>query len=554
MLTMFKSKSSFPIRDILGVFLVATIPLVNYLKHAEYSLVSPEILIIYGLILIQAFIFAYLMIPGGAPLRVFIYGALAVLVVDVQTDWITTIGLRLLLNILFFGGLFWILRRRLTSFIIVVAGAVLLSTLVLPGGDGVVRTGEPGPRPDDDPDLPFILHLILDEHIGVEGIPAEFDPEGRYSTSLREFYLDQDFAVYGRAYSKYLATQESVPNLLNFSSSGDPGYFFDGGFHPNVLLENNAWFDLLHDRGYRIHVMENNFMRFFNPGDQGFNPHGDTRLHYYWRSLKPVEMLDVHPAKKIPFLLGGFFKRSYFLSRVQGTYSNIQSSQMASGFLPSLEVKVEFPGQKAALDALGILEEQLQGAGPGQVFFAHIMLPHTPYGLSPDCGFELRPDKWLSNYDRKLIPRFNTPESRALRYPLYLDQLSCLQSRLERMFQILRDKGLWDDCMIILHGDHGARICQWVPDAYADEKVLPTDYLDCFSTLFAVKSPHVAPGYFRNMLPLDHLFTRLMRDERLPDDPVLEASPWVYFQHKDIVLEKHPMPHFANGKIVSGSP
>ena len=152
MLTMFKSKVSFPIRDIIGVFLVAAIPLVNYLRNAEYSQVSPEILIIYGLILVLAAIFAYLMVPGGSPLRIIIYGALAVLVVDVQTDWITTIGLRLLLHSLFFGGLFWILRRRLTSFVIVVAGAVLLSMLVLPGGNRVIRSGEPGPRPGDDPD------------------------------------------------------------------------------------------------------------------------------------------------------------------------------------------------------------------------------------------------------------------------------------------------------------------------------------------------------------------------------------------------------------------
>jgi len=122
------------------------------------------------------------------------------------------------------------------------------------------------------------------------------------------------------------------------------------------------------------------------------------------------------------------------------------------------------------------------------------------------------------------------------------------------MFQILKDKGLWDDCIIILHGDHGSRIYQWVPDEYAHENVGPTDFLDCFPTLFVVKNPNIAPGYFRNMLPIDHLFASLMRDEGLPDDPLLEASPWVYFQHKDIVLEQHAMPHFANGRVDSGTP
>ena len=40
---------------------------------------------------------------------------------------------------------------------------MVLVTAVLPGEERVTKAGEPGPRAGDNPDLPFVLHLIIDE-------------------------------------------------------------------------------------------------------------------------------------------------------------------------------------------------------------------------------------------------------------------------------------------------------------------------------------------------------------------------------------------------------
>jgi hypothetical protein len=487
--------------------------------------------------------------------RIIIFAWLAVLIVDVQTDWITTLGLRLLLNSIFFGVLFWFLRRHLTRLVVIAAGLMVLVTVLLPGEKTVTKTGDPGPRDGDNPDLPFVLHLVLDEHIGIEGIPVEFDPEGEAAAELRDFYLGQSFAVYGRAYSRYYSTRESLTNMMNFDSVGVPAHFLGEVSEQGIIFQDNPWFDMLHEQGYRFHVLESDYMRFFDPGETGVNPYGDTRMAYTAATLKPVETADLTTVQKIPFILSTYFTRSYFLKLVGSAYTDLSFSNLGGTMaLPRWDLHGNYPGALATLQVMDLFTDQLRQAGPGQAFFAHIVLPHSPYGLDRDCQPELQPGKWLLTGDKRLVPRTNTPKSRALRYPLYLDQVFCLQSRLDAMFQILKDKGLWERAVVIIHGDHGSRICLWPPIPSMKDKLAASDFMDCFSTLFVVKGPGIEEGYNRQLLPLDHLFGRLFRDGIPPGDPELENNPWVYLQDMDKLMVKQPMPPFAHGRTLDGTP
>ena len=537
--------------DVAGVFLAAVLPILIFLKHSDYSLHSPEILALFALILVFALVCGLVMIPGRNPARVFIFTFLALLVVDVQTDWITTVGLRLLLNTIFFGVLFWLLRRYLSRLIVVIIGMMVLVTAVLPGYEGVENVGDPTSRPDDDSDLPFVLHLILDEQIGIEGIPAEFDPEGEIAAEVRDFYLDNSFSVFGRAYSRYGSTAESIPNMLNFACAGEPDHFLDEAFEAGILLRQNAWFDLLHQQGYRIHVLESSHMRFFDPGDDDANPYGDSRIFYDAHSLKPLEMAELPVSRKIPFILNSYFSLSYFLKNFSTAYTGLSSSGLGKAMaLPYWEMTGAHPLHIATMQAMDTFEDQLRNAGPGQAFFAHILLPHSPYGYHRDCQMEMDSSKWLLHANRQLGNRINTPESRALKYSLYLDQMFCLQSRIETMFQILEENGLWEKAIIIVHGDHGSRISEWPAAPVTRDQVGPADFLDVFSTIFAVRGPGIQGEYHEDMLPIDHLFSRLIRD-RLPwQDADLKNEPWVYMEGAEKFFEKRPMPRFSHGRIL----
>lgn len=537
--------------DVAGVFLLAVLPLVIFLKNAEYSLLAAESFVIFGLILGFALLCGLLLVIEGKIFRIIVFTFLAILVVDVQTDWISTLGLRLLLNVIFFGGLFWLVHRHLSRILVLMVGLMVLATVVMPGHRAVSNSGEPGSQPGDDPNLPFVLHLVLDEQIGVEGIPAAFDPDGSAADELRDFYLDRSFTVFGRAYSRYGSTRESMSNMLNFDHAGISEQYLGGDFTAGDLLGENAWFDMLHGQGYRIHVLESSHLRYFNPGEDGVNPNGDTRLTYDVHSLRPLQETNLTVEQKIPFILSTYFKESYFLKNIGLAYTGLATSKSGKVLgLPAWELDGNHPVHIATMEVIDSFTEQLKQAGPGQAFFAHLMLPHSPYGFDRDCQMELRPGHWLLSKDKRLGTRYNTQESRALRYPLYLGQMFCLQSRLETMFAILEEKGLWEDAIVVIHGDHGSRISQWPPAPVCKSNVSSQDLVDSFSTLYAVKAPGLEAGYHRDLLPIDHLFSRTLRD-RLPwEDTKLENQPVVYLQGVEKTLEKHPLPSFAHGRIL----
>ena len=534
--------------EIAGFFLFLVLPLLIYLKHQDYSLLAPEVLSIYGLILVFSVVFRLAVLPGKTPAYVITLTVLSVLAVDIQTELITTVGLRLLLFTTFFGALFWFMRRQLPRFIVAVAGGIVLATVLLPSAHQASSIGEPAAR-DDDPDLPFVLHLILDAQIGVEGIPMQFDPDRKFADQFRDFYLDNSFRVYGRAYSRYCHTRISIPNLMNFTASAEPNPFWKGKYQVGMLMQSNLWFDYLHDLGYRLHILESDLIRYFDTDETGTNPYGDSVQRYDIMTIKPIEKAPLPFLQKVPFILSTYLNLSWILQPVAAGYTDLAFSDLGRTLrLPQWDLLGGYLGSLSAFQALDVFTEQLGQAGPGQAYFAYLLLPHSPFGLDQDCGMDWRPSRWSMSMIDDVRPRYNTHDTREQRYYRYLDQATCLQSRLESIFQILQEKGLWEDAIVIVHGDHGSRIAHMLPRVSTLDDVVPTDFLDAFSTHFAVKAPGIEPGYDRQMFPIDYLFKRTVRDGEIPDDSELDANPFVYLHNSGKDLVKHPLPEFSHGR------
>lgn len=100
-------------------------------------------------------------------------------------------------------------------------------------------------------------------------------------------------------------------------------------------------------------------------------------------------------------------------------------------------------------------------------------------------------------------PLPNDRESRARRYGLYLEQMRCLYRKLYAMFQAWQK--VFDRATIVIHSDHGSRIYQHHLNAYSQPELSEADYIDSFSTLFAVKGSRHPPGYDRRVAPLERL-------------------------------------------------
>jgi hypothetical protein len=70
----------------------------------------------------------------------------------------------------------------------------------------------------------------------------------------------------------------------------------------------------------------------------------------------------------------------------------------------------------------------------------------------------------------------------------------------------IKQAGLFEDSIIIVHGDHGSRFSIHYPSLNNLDAMAPDDYLDCFSTLFAVKRPNLPSGRDVASRAVDELF------------------------------------------------
>ena len=113
--------------------LLLLLPFLVFLRHNDYGILSPEIATCTLLILLAGFFWSLLMGLGQA-VRIVVTTFLIVLLIDVQTEWLTTVGLRLLLNVIGFGLLCWLMRRVLSRAVVVVVAAMTLATILQPPG------------------------------------------------------------------------------------------------------------------------------------------------------------------------------------------------------------------------------------------------------------------------------------------------------------------------------------------------------------------------------------------------------------------------------------
>jgi hypothetical protein len=102
------------------------------------------------------------------------------------------------------------------------------------------------------------------------------------------------------------------------------------------------------------------------------------------------------------------------------------------------------------------------------------------------------------------------------------------------------------DAVIILHGDHGSRMNIVVPDN--SEPLVPSDFRDAYSTLFAVKSPTVPAGNDGRPVAVGCLLAAVLESEftSASPDPSCNAEHQVFmvpFQEDVIAISAVAAPY-----------
>ena len=513
--------------EYLAAPLVLVTPFVLFVTYHEYRLLSPEILWCV-LILVGIGLMASVVTLLGGMARVLISAGLLTFYLEVQIDWLTP--RMIAATYLGLVPVCWLLRRHVWELMAGFSTVTVVLTLAFPestriGENASVQEETTAPAAT----LPPLLHIVLDEHIGVAGIPTDISGGRALRTALVEFYEGNGFRLFGRAFSQYVNTRDSMSNLLNLTSEDRSAVYFvnqTGDYYLPV----NAYFRILSERGYVLRVYQSDYLRFCEAEDVRVA----SCLQYRSNSIKSIEGVPLGTARKTVFILRNFLRRFTTLEYLRMRYRRrLRPWLLDSGFAPA--DWPPGPGVMAitAFPVIDRLREDITKSPNGTAFFAHLLTPHAPYVYDADCELRLEGSQWLWP---EVAPT-NTPASRAELYPDYFEQVNCVTQQLQGLFDALKVAGVFDEATIIVHGDHGSRI-----NLGSDqERLTPSGVVERFSTLFAIKSPQVTPGYDEHMSPLQDLLASAVGLDPVVDDPASVFSGTTVSGR----LRSVPMPSFG---------
>jgi hypothetical protein len=514
--------------DIAAPVLLLVTPAVIFLSSQNYPYFSLEAGAFLGVLAGLGILLGGWFTSGGRWVGIGLIAVLATLFVDAQFNKALA-GAGIYWSVVRLAGVFilaavlaWVLSTHLATIVVAVTATALAATVLVPPEVPFpdTRTAQPGGPPNKD--LPLIVHLVLDEHIGIEGIPQSIDGGGALKSSLKKFFSDKGFRVFGKAYSNFFSTHLTLANLFNGGPlRSDIVGDSDDAFR--LKMDGNRLFERLGKRGYQIKVYQSDFMDFCG----GRNNSTVFCYSYPCCTLKNLEDLALPFVDKAVVIAGNYLDPMISYRIVRRAYRWLVHVGLPMARWPWEELRL---APLTAFDVVERVQGDLAKASGGEYYFAHLFLPHFPYVYDGECRLR-RPSAWLSRWSQEGLDRDrwgtagnmgaskNTPPTRRLRYQRYFEQTRCLYRKLDALFESLRRSGRFADAVIIVQGDHGSRIPLDDPDSGRSQPLGDGDKVDSFSTLFAVKAPGVAPGYDLRLISLQTLFNHLVgsRFRSVPD-------------------------------------
>jgi hypothetical protein len=529
-------------------FLALLTPFTVYVADRGYPLMSPEVLLILAAMLCISTMIGLVRSVGGSRTYAISVSGLLIAGADYLFEWVTHGSI--FLSLVMFAVFVALVRRfeHTTTLVVTAFLCVFVVSTLLRNGS----THESSPvsvvmdvdgRTDGPPRL---IHLILDEHLGIEGIPTDSDYARELKQKIKHFYHRYGFELFGGAYSRYWQTVDSIPNLLNFSTENVIKHFVTGD-RPPYSLQQNRYFQFLDHEGYQIHVVDGNYLDFCT----GSSVQLRSCTKYHWYPLDKVAKLDLPILTKTATLMATFVARSHGYQNMLHRYEQRVRPFLLSNGVAMPVVQIESLWAKRRLDPFSVnsmaaLDELTPGIlqlGSGHVLFAHLMLPHYPYVFREDCSPRSIPESMDNMEGVSLALR--TTEGKTIRFDQYLRQVECLYVKLDELFQKMQSAGVFDDSIIIVHGDHGSRLGLHHLISREQQQLTAEDYTDGLSTLFATKVPGRPSGYDPSLHAIDELLVQTIRRAFGKDPPLFlpRQEPFAYLETghgKELLLVDMP--------------
>ena len=480
-------------------------PPFQYLRYHHYPLLSPEVLWPAALVVVMTSAMGIGLNRASRSIRIAGFSLLLLLFLDMQFSfrvyWPEPVFLGVGLAGIAAGV--WVFEGRLET--IVAASLAAFYVAGVPETSAIKSSSLNFPNVRADTTLPPVVYLILDEHIGVEGWPMEISSAREMQRRIRDFYRGDGFRLFGRAYSEFARTTSSIPAVLNWPVPDPRDDVTEIVPWQRYRLTSNKMFQTLSARGYRIRIYQSTYLDYCNARAYAIRSCDTSPAN----SISNISLLHL-PVWSKTVLVGLYFleHRSRIYGELAGLLPSYEESAR-SGEPPVRWEREEQSTFQAAMRLLDRLRQDLRADDPrGTVYFAHLLAPHFPYVVDSACRPRRLPSLQLEQVPAVGFRVASKATERAERYELYAGQVGCLYRQLEALLRLVDSTRTGRQTVVIIHGDHGSRIALHGPLPRNVANLDPSDFLDAFATLFAIRAPAIPPGYDRSFLPIDALVGR----------------------------------------------
>jgi hypothetical protein len=342
------------------------------------------------------------------------------------------------------------------------AGLVVAShndTLLSPRGPGWDKGIHAGSN-----NRPAVIHVVLDQFMGSNGLMKVAGVPETEVAALEDFFTRRGFRVFRNARSASVETQFSFNNFLTGKDEANVTEIPPAANLPysTYYLKTNSYFDKYRDQHYMVHSVYSQFLRLC---PSVVTDEVSCRVYTFARrgSLasrhsSPEYSLWLFAAS----LAADLYSRSNFYHWLSVGLNHFKGSNVSNQIGPVL----------VSLELLDQLQREIDGAKRGEVYFAHLLLPHQPIVLNGSCQ--------LGNDLAQTLEK------------AYWAQVKCMISRLDLFLKAVETNPALNDAIILFHGDHGAHFNTSDPPEGLDEDA-PT-MLDFFNAFVAFRAPGYEPG------------------------------------------------------------
>ena len=410
--------------------LILLAPLIVFIDFHGHPFYTPEVLwILLGMIVVGIFIGSFINKMGN-----FGRALSLTLLLEFSLDLIGNFDDKGKIICAILAFIFsWFLREKAPKILAFTFSIFIITTLILPS-DKLTPTLKKYDVAGKS-SLPPVIHLILDGHIGVEGIPDNIKEGKELKQDLKNFYSKNGFHLYGNTYSHFSITLNSVPSLLNFDPiiKVDKSYTKEISTDYEYKLLKNKYFEELSALGYKINIYQSKYLDYCQ---KEYNLASCYTYHLF--STQFLNDQGIRLWQKIWVLLNSYLVRSDFINESKNVYWYI-TNFVKENFGFDLPFPWKWNGRVTSpvtiFKTINLLKEDLRVSPQGTLYFAHLLMPHSPYIFDSNCEIYKKPiSEWSLSVDPLSDDRQNSVESRVERYKAYFKQVNCLNSQLQELF------------------------------------------------------------------------------------------------------------------------